>query len=355
MNRHNLIIVTFACFFSFLTSNIAQDSAIDFIKKGIQLHDAGKFDQAIDAYKAALKMDKNSTAALYEMSYSYMEKRDYKNAVKYSGKVLKIKKKHMLEAYIINGSALDMLGKTEKGIQVLEQATKDFPDHHLVFFNLGINYSKVNKIEKSIGAFKNAIRINPEHGSSHLFLAELQLISNRKSKAALSYYFFLLLEPNTHRSEIAHESLIAIMNPPKNESGGLNITLTLDESEDDPIWTATDFVISTLGSMNDEIDKTLEEEGIKKEEATVEEKFAKNTESFLKMFNKDEDKEDEKIKKSREKSIYWTLYIPIFNTITDAGSSEALAYYISQKQGDNYRKWLDDNTEKVQKLLQVFK
>ncbi|MGK0389987.1 MAG: Tfp pilus assembly protein PilF [Maribacter sp.] len=352
MNNYNVITVTLFLLFSFLHPSIAQDSAMDFIKKGIKYHDAGKFDQAIDTYKIALTMDKNSTAALYEMSYSYMEKKDYKNAIKYSNKVLKIKKKYMLEAYIINGSALDMMGKTDKGIQVLEKATKEFPNHHLLFFNLGINYSKVNKIDKSIEAFKNAIRINPEHRSSHLFLGELQLISNKKSKAALSYYFFLLLEPDTKRSDMAHESLLAIMNPPKNKSGGFNITLTLDESEDDPIWTSTDLIISMLGTVNSEIDQSLEEEGIKKEEATPEEKFARNTTSFLSMFK--EDAEDKKKVKNREKNVYWTLYIPTFNAIVDSESSEALAYYISQNQGDTYIKWLDDNTEKVQELLKVF-
>jgi tetratricopeptide (TPR) repeat protein len=353
MNRYQSITITFLFLFSFLHPSLAQDSAMDFIRKGIAFHDAGKFDQAIDSYKAALKMEKNSTAALYEMSYSYMEKRDYKSAVKYSNKVLKMKEDHMLEAYIINGSSLDMMGKTDKGIQVLEKAAKDFPDHHLIFFNLGINYSKVNKIEKSIGAFKNAIRINPEHGSSHLFLGELQLISNRKSKAALSYYFFLLLEPNSSRSDIAHENLFAIMNPPKNKSGGFNINITLDESEDDPIWASTDLIISMLGAMNNEMDKSLEEEGIKKEASTPEQTFAKNTESFLNMFKEDE--EDKKKAKNREKNVYWTLYIPTFNAIVDAEASEALAYYVSQNQGDSYLKWLDDNTEKVQELLKVFK
>ena len=294
-------------------------------------------------------MDKNSTAALYEMSYSYMEKGDYKNAVKYSGKVIKMKKEHRLEAYIINGSALDMMGKTDKGIQVLEKATKEFPNHHLLFFNLGINYSKVNKIDQSIEAFQNAIKINPTHGSSHLFLGELQLISNKKSKAALSYYFFLLLEPDTPRSAIAHKNLLAIMNPPMNESGGLNITLTLDESDDDPIWTSADFMISMLGSMNDQLDKTLEKDGIKKEASTAAEKFATNTKIFLQMFK--EDAEDNKKEKNREKNVYWTLYVPTFNIIVDAESTDVLAYYVSQNQGENYLKWLNDHNEKVENLL----
>jgi tetratricopeptide (TPR) repeat protein len=72
MNRYQSITITFLFLFSFLHPSLAQDSAMDFIRKGIAFHDAGKFDQAIDSYKAALKMEKNSTAALYEMSYSYM-------------------------------------------------------------------------------------------------------------------------------------------------------------------------------------------------------------------------------------------------------------------------------------------
>lgn len=339
------IYFTFLSLFLFLSIS-AQDSVGELVSKGVALHDQGKFDQAISAYKTALKMDKNSTLAMYEMAFSYMEKGDYKNAVKWSSKVIKKKEDNMLASYIINGSALDMMGKTKKGIEVLEKAAKDFPDAYLVHFNLGVNYSQVNETEKAINSFKNAINVNPEHGTSHLFLGHLQIAMNRKSKAALSYYFFLLLEPDTDRSDIAYKNLIAIMNPKPDQNGTFNITLSMDDEGGDPFWTTTDLIIATLGTISDSKDMP---------DMTDAEKFAMNTTTFFSMFNEDDKEKESEYKAEREKDFYWKTYIPIFASIHKIEAVKPFAYFISQNQGDEYVKWLDDNADEVKKLLNIFK
>jgi len=47
------------------------------IDEGVALHDQGQYQQAIDKYKEALKLDSNSVTAIYEMAFSYFSLKDY--------------------------------------------------------------------------------------------------------------------------------------------------------------------------------------------------------------------------------------------------------------------------------------
>ena len=57
-----------------LTANLfgQVDEVKELVSQGIELHDQGNYNEAINKYKKALEIDKNSTSANYELSYTYM-------------------------------------------------------------------------------------------------------------------------------------------------------------------------------------------------------------------------------------------------------------------------------------------
>ena len=168
--KNKILIITFLFFSFFMFSQSTKD---DFIKEGIEHHDSGNFDKAIESYKQALALDSKSALIHYEISLSYFSKRDYKEAINYADFVLKQKDKYMLQAYLTKGSALDMLGKTKKSIKLFEKAIKKEEKHYLLYFNLGINYFKIGELEKAADNFIEAIYVNPNHASSHFMLAQI--------------------------------------------------------------------------------------------------------------------------------------------------------------------------------------
>lgn len=296
MLKYLFTIVLFPCL-SF--SCFTQESVEDWVYKGIDLHEQGQYDKAIIAYKKALKIDKKSTLVFYEMAFAYMEKGDYKNAVKYSKKVLKINKNYLLESYLIHSSALDLMGKPEKGIQALEKATKKYPKSHLAFFNLGILYNKTKNQQLATQALTNAIKAKPNHASSHLALAQVQLRSENMNNAALSYIYFLLLEPDSPRSKMAHHYLSTVMDSPKYN--------------------------------------------VKKADET--QAFFKDLEILFESLSHQKEVTDQ------VPDIYSNFYIPVFNSILAKGLTETLEYYIGQYQGVMYTTWLKQHSEKVDELL----
>jgi tetratricopeptide (TPR) repeat protein len=51
------------------------------IKEGVALHDRGDYDGAIAKYEEVLKDNPNNVLALYEQSYSYSMKKDYRKSL----------------------------------------------------------------------------------------------------------------------------------------------------------------------------------------------------------------------------------------------------------------------------------
>src|ERR1700739_3559977 len=62
----------------------------DLLKKGIDLHDAGKYQEAIQQYSQISRSDTNYSDALYEMAYSYAEDSQFDIAYQYSLKGMQL-------------------------------------------------------------------------------------------------------------------------------------------------------------------------------------------------------------------------------------------------------------------------
>ncbi len=177
--------------------SFGQNSEIEsLVQEGIALHDQGEYEKAVEMYKMALSIDPNSSLVNYEISFSYFSAKDYKNAEKYSKKVIEINNGNLLGAYITYGSALDMQGKINKSIKVYEKAMKDF-DNYLLYYNHAISCFNSGKINKAYESALKAINNNSSYASSHLILSKIMEKQGVRIKAMLPIYFFLLIEPNS--------------------------------------------------------------------------------------------------------------------------------------------------------------
>ncbi|CAM1343897.1 tetratricopeptide repeat protein [Tenacibaculum amylolyticum] len=308
----------------------AQETFNKFIEVGIANHDEGKYEEAIKYYKKALEIKPKSELANYEISLSYFRLKEYKKVIEYSDKILKEGEKHKLAAYINKGSALDMLGKTKKSIKVFKKAIEELGHHYLLDFNLAIDYLKVQKVEEAEVYLKKAVEINPTHSSSHFYLAKINNNKGNRIPTLLASYFFLLLEPNTIRSEEILTILKSnLQSGVKKKDNGKDVIMNLNLNVDSE-FSAADMMVSML-----EASKTLE----KNEGKTEAEMFVENTESLFKILG--ELNEDNK-----RKTIWWTLYVPMLNKIAKSEYIETYCKYITQLEIKS-QVWLEENEGKV--------
>lgn len=314
---------------TFLYSQISVDSLVEV---GIQYHDNGEFVQAIETYKTALEIEPNSPLVNYEIALTYMYSGDYQNAIKHSDKVIKRNDKYLLQAYLVKGSCLDYLGKTKESIKLFKKGIKKFGDDHLLYYNLGYNYYNIKEFDKAEKAFIKAINTKANHASSHLFLGYLMYEKNQRVQSLLSLHFFLLLEPNSERSQNAYNLLQSQLSGGvernQEESGKIDIFLSPDQLKSE--FGTIDVMITIL-----EASKSLEENEGKSDDQM----FIENTTSFFKILGEHKTKENT--------GFWWDFYVPFFYLIAESEHIDTYCYYISQSTKETAADWLKENEKRV--------
>jgi tetratricopeptide (TPR) repeat protein len=321
-----IFILIFSAIQSFAQSNIE-----DFVKEGIEYHNQGDYEKAIDTYKKALKIDPKSTLVNYEIALSYFTKGDYKEAIKYSDAVLEQDNDYLLKAYMTKGSALDMLGKTKESIKLFEKAIKKTEKHYLLYYNLALNYYKINDLDNAEKNVIKAIENNPNHSSSHLMLANMNNQKGNSVQTLLATHYFLFLEPNTNRSSEAYlmlqENFGGNVSKDSNKPNTINIMLSPNSNSQ---FGAAELMVSML-----EASKSLEEN----EGKTEDEMFIENTESFFKVLGE--------LKKEKDKEIWWTFYTTFFYELARSEHLKTYCKYITQNSNEKSKKWLNENKNKL--------
>lgn len=315
------------------TQIFAQSELDELIQKGVELHEAGKYDEAIQQYKKVLQIDENSSAAMYESSFSYFSKGDYVSSVSFADQVIKLNQGYIKEAMLIKGSALDNQGLSEQAILVYEAAAEKFPYDHLLFYNLGLTYYGLKKNLKAEDALLAALELNPDHASSHLLLAYLKINEGKRIEPILVLYTFLLLEPDTERAKQAYKLLVELQKQGVRENndtkGGIEIELNGDENE----FQTAELMLS-LQEASQQI-KTDE----KKSEI---EYFIQKTEALVITLDG--------LKKDK-KGVWWEFYGDLLFRIEKAKHLKAFCYYISWTSPEKeVTEWLETN----QKALEDF-
>jgi tetratricopeptide (TPR) repeat protein len=313
------------------TQCIAQSTIEDFVDEGVKCHENGDYDKAIQMYKKALELNPKSTLANYEIAFSYFAKGDYKKAIKHSDVVLDQEQEYMTLAYVIKGSSLDMLGKTKESIKLFEMAITKTGGHYLLYYNLGLNYYKMNDLENAEENAIKAIESNPTHSSSHLMLANIHHQKGNEVQTLLAIHYFLLLEPNTSRSadalQILLENFGGNVSQSKNKPNTMNILFSPNK---DSQFGAAELMISLLA-----VGKSLE----KNKGKTEDELFVDNTGSFFSVLGE--------MKKETNKDIWWTFYTTFFYELAKSNHLETYCKHITQSSNKNSQKWLTENQDKV--------
>lgn len=307
-----------------MASAFSQSSIDSLIDQGIKYHDQGDYQTALDYYQRALAIDSTNARAAYESSMTLLYMGKFDESMRYSERVLQQGDQYKEEALVTKASCLDELGRTPESIDILEQTIKSYGGHYLLYFNLGIDYYHIKDYSKAEEAFINAIRANPGHASSHLFLGYVMGDQGSKTESILSLSYFLLLEPNSKRSLNAYTALMnefqgnVSVDPSKPNS----TNITIDESHLKSEFGSAELALSILDIPNPK-DSAMSDE----------EHFINKTTEYFKILGE--------MKKKKNKGLWWEFYIPFFYDLANSGQIEAYCYYISQSGNSSAADWVD--------------
>ena len=233
----------------------------------------------------------------------------------------KKKSDHLISAYVIKGSALDVLGKTKESIKLFEKGIKRTEGHYLLHFNLAINHYKIKNYKEAEEQALKALEFNPSHSSSHLMLANINQQNYKMVPAILSAHYFLLLEPQTNRSSEAFEILTSNLggNVEKVDDRNTNITLNLGG---DDRFRSTELLISL--SMANMITEDVDKDSA----------FYELNKMIFNTLGE---------QASEIKDIYQSMYIPFFYELAQSDHLETYLKYIQSGVKEEASEWIQNN------------
>lgn len=311
----------------------------ELVAQGTELHDQGKYDEAVAKYKEALEIDKNSTIANYELSYTYMASKNYDDAIKYSKKVIKQNEENQHGAYIVLGSCLDIKGNAKEAIKAFEEGLNKFPESNMLNYNLALTYHNINDYDNAEKAIINAINAKPTHGSSHIILASIMKVKGERVKALLPLYYFLMLEPNSKRSLRNLNFINSMLSEgvTQKSDNSINVNVPISASKDSTFSPAEMMV-----SLN----RATRFSGKDKEKSEYE-FFVETNRSLFCILGE--------LKKNNT-NLWWDLYVTKFYDLVQTNNFEAFSYYISQSSNSpEVQKWIENNQDKMQSFLDWMK
>lgn len=310
-----------------------QEEIKKILTDGVALFEEGKYEAAIAEYEKVFKIEKDNTSALFEIGYAYYALKDYEKAIKYADKVIKQDKDNLLEAYNLKGNTLDDIGKPDKAIKVYEEGIKKFPDQYLLYFNLGISHYRLREYPEAELALQSAIQIKVNHNSSHFYLGKLKADTNDRVPSMLALYFFLLLEPNGERAEIAYDLLQKelVQGVEKKDDG--NATINISQRQLESEYSPVEMILGLLETTANQLPAELQ---------TPDGLFAYKTDIIFGSLA--DSKKD-------NGGFYWDLYVHIFTKIKEAKHTATFCQYISQSRSETAAKWVEDNAAEVDALF----
>ncbi len=309
-------------------------TAKEYIKQGVALHDKGQYNEAIETYKKALTIEKDNQEAMYEIAYSSISLKDYPVAIEYADKLIKSKKDFVGKGYHLKGMSLDYSGKPKEAIDVFKKGIKESPDFTTLYYSLALTSYQIKDFKTAEEALQNGILKNPRHSKSHYLLGIIK--QDERPKSLLALYYCLLLEPTGQRANSAYNLILSQQKIGVEVKDDKNITINLNPIDDKDNFSNADMMLSIM-----EATKNTEENKDKSEFQL----FSENTKSFFMVLGELQDKK-------RDKGFYWDFYVDFFYDLAQNEEMyETFTYYISQDM--NYtavQNWLQANPEKIKKF-----
>lgn len=319
-------------FLSIINIGLYGQSEMDsIINLGIQLHDQGMYEAAVEVYKQALEIDADSELANYEIALTYMSLQNFEEAIRHSEMVIGTDSKYMDQAIVIKASCLDDLGQPEESIKLFESAIKKYGNKKMLCYNLGLTYYRQGKIDKAETTLYNGINSDPTHPSSHMMLGLILSEKGNKIPAILCLHYFLFMEPDTERSQQIMPILNGLMNAGVSQTGNNEITISIDsEADKKSEWYTAEISLPLLAAvqMTEEINLLSETE-----------KFGLTSSSLFKILAES--------KKKKNSGLYWDFYIPFFDKLARSDHFNTFNYYIHMSTDESASQWITANPNKI--------
>lgn len=116
----------------------------DYIRRGNRASDEARYEEALQAYAQAIKMDKENAMAYYNRGFVYDELEQYDKAIEDCSKAIELDPNYA-QAYNNRGVTYKNMGQLEKAIEDYSKAIELDPKYKLAYLNRAEAYRDLSK------------------------------------------------------------------------------------------------------------------------------------------------------------------------------------------------------------------
>ena len=175
-------------------------------KRGNELFQAGKYEEAIEAYNAAICQEAGEPTYLNNLGTSLMKVGKNEDAIAAFKKMLEIQP----ESYSANKNVGSLLGAAKmygEALPYFAKASELSPNDPDAFYNLGACFLNLQNYEKAEAAFIKVKELTPDYAPAYYQLGMIYVNQNKKAEAVLNLERYIELAPNDPNADIAKKIL----------------------------------------------------------------------------------------------------------------------------------------------------
>ncbi len=162
---------------------------------GYAYEQLGRYENAVGAYRQAIKMDPKNGIAWSNLGNAYINLKRYSDAADAYRQALEIDPKDSNTWYNLGGTYGD-LGRHNDAVEALYQAVRIDPNNASVWHSLGFSYSALKRYNDAVEAYRQAVRIDPKNGSAWHGLGFSYHELKRYNDAVEAYCQAVKIDPN---------------------------------------------------------------------------------------------------------------------------------------------------------------
>ncbi|HEY7320736.1 MAG TPA: tetratricopeptide repeat protein [Candidatus Binatia bacterium] len=137
-----------------------------FYKRANAYTEKGAYDQAIQDYDQALRLNPGHAIAFSNRGVAYARKRDYDRAIQDYDQAIRLNPKHA-DSFSNRGVAYARKGDYDQAIQNYDQAIRLNPKYANAWYNRGNAYRRKGDYDRAIQNYDQAIRLNPKYANAY--------------------------------------------------------------------------------------------------------------------------------------------------------------------------------------------
>lgn len=182
------------------TRNV-NDQAAPAYNRGQKNYAAGRYQQAVQDFAQAVKLDPQSPEAHYALARALTKTAKTGEAIDAFKQLLNLNPTEELKiwSYYLLGNAYGDLSQWKEAIESFQQALKLNPDLSKPYNNLGLALAASNRIADAVVEFKQAVRLKPDYAEAHYNLGVAYLQMGSRSEAEAQRRILAKLNPELGR------------------------------------------------------------------------------------------------------------------------------------------------------------